>query len=216
LADTRGIDTERERAPSGFPGDPHLAEEERISLARTFGGRSALRELLETVLLAVIVFFVLNLVTGRFQVRGSSMTPTLHDGEYLIIGKVSYWFHPPERGDIIVFHPPTNPQEDYIKRVIGLPGETVEIRDGRVWVNGVSLEEPYIVNPVSYGGSWSLREDEYFVLGDNRGNSSDSHTWGVLPKRNIVGKAWLTYWPPEEWGLAPHYVFPASETPVED
>lgn len=181
---------------------------ERVSLARAFGGRSLLRETLETILLTVILFLVLNAVTGRFQVRGSSMEPTLHDGQYLVISKVTYWIHPPERGDVIVFEPPNNPTDDYIKRVAGLPGEQVEIREGTVWVDGVRLEEPYIANAGVYSGAWSLGEGEYFVLGDNRNNSSDSHNWGVLPEENIVGKAWLCYWPPEDWSLVAHYTFP--------
>jgi signal peptidase I len=135
------------------------------------------------------------------------MEPTLQDGQYLVIGKLTYWVHPPERGDIIVFKPPNNPADDYIKRIVGLSGEQVEIRDGVVWVDGVLLEEPY-TNPGSYSGVWSLEDGEYFVLGDNRNNSSDSHTWGVLPKDKIIGKAWLCYWPPEEWGLVAHYTFP--------
>jgi signal peptidase I len=181
---------------------------ERVSLARTFGGRSLLREILETVLLTVIIFLVLNATTGRFQVRGFSMEPTLHDGQYMIISKLIYWIHSPERGDVIVFHPPNNPDDDYIKRIVGLPGEQVEIRHGTIAVDGVSLEEPYIANPGFYSGVWDLGDEEYFVLGDNRRNSSDSHTWGVFPQENIVGKAWLCYWPPEEWSMVTHYTFP--------
>jgi len=145
-----------------------------------------LRETLETVLLTAILFLVLNTATGRFQVRGSSMEPTLHDGQYLVISKLTYWIHPPERGDIIVFEPPNNPTDDYIKRVVGLPGEQVEIREGVVWVDGVRLEEPYIANSGFYSGAWSLGEGEYFVLGDNRNNSSDSHNWRILPEKNVV------------------------------
>jgi len=183
---------------------------ERVSLARTFGGRSLLRETLETILLTVIIFLILNTATGRFQVRGSSMEPTLHDGQYLVIGKVIYWIHPPERGDIIVFRPPANPSDDYIKRVVGLPGDQIEIQDGGIWVDGVLIEEPYISSPGAYSGTWSLGDDEYFVLGDNRNNSSDSHSWGVLPRENIIGKAWLCYWPPEEWSSVKHHTFPES------
>lgn len=181
---------------------------ERVSLARTFGGRSLLREVLETILLTVILFLVLNATTGRFQVRGSSMEPTMHDGQYLVISKLTYWIHPPERGDIIVFHPPHDPAEDYIKRIVGLPGERVEIRDGVVWVDGTVLEESYIASHASYSNAWSLGDEEYFVLGDNRSNSDDSHNWGMLPQENIVGKAWLCYWPPEAWGLVAHCTFP--------
>ncbi len=181
---------------------------ERISLARTFGGRSPLREILETILLTIIIFLALNTTTGRFQVRGSSMEPTLQDGQYLVISKLVYWIHPPERGDVIVFHPPNNPDDDYIKRIVGLPGEHVEIQGEMVSADGVLLDEPYLANSGSYSGAWDLGNDEYFVLGDNRRDSSDSHTWGVFPGGDIVGKAWLCYWPPEEWGLVLHYAFP--------
>lgn len=181
---------------------------ERASLAQAFGGRSLLREILETVLLTLFIFLILNTATGRFQVRGSSMEPALHDGQYLVISKLSYWIRPPERGDIIVFHPPNSPSEDYIKRIVGLPGEKIEIREGTLWVDGIPLEETYVFNPGFYSGTWNLGEGEHFVLGDNRSNSSDSHSWGVLPQENIVGKAWLCYWPPEEWGLVQHHVFP--------
>ncbi len=186
----------------------HPADDQPVSLARAFGGRSLLREIAETVLLTVIIFLSLNATTGRFQVRGSSMMPTLHDGQYLVISKLIYWIHSPERGDIIVFRPPNHPGEDYIKRIVGLPGEQIEIQSGEFWVDDVSFEEPYIANLGHYSGSWNLGAGEYFVLGDNRSNSSDSHSWGTLPRENIVGKAWLCYWPPEEWGLMAHYVFP--------
>ena len=181
---------------------------ERISLARAFGGRSLLREVLETVLLTVILFLVINTATGRFQVRGSSMEPTLHNGQYLMVSKLTYWIHPPERGDVIVFHPPNHSADDYIKRIVGLPGEQVEMRDNEMWVDDILVEEPYIANPGFYSGSWNLGDGEYFVMGDNRGHSSDSRSWGMLPRENIVGKAWLCYWPPEEWSLVAHYTFP--------
>lgn len=184
------------------------ADDERVSLAHTFGGRSLVREILETVLLTVVLFLVINAVTGRSQVNGSSMEPTLHNGQYLIISKITYWIHPPERGDVIVFHPPNNAGEDYIKRIIGLPGERVEIREGKVWVDGVALDEPYVSSAPRYPGSWTLGEGEYLVFGDNRNNSSDSHSWGPLEEGSIVGKAWLSYWPPEYWGLVKHHTFP--------
>lgn len=198
----------REQLPAADPEFYHSSDSERISLSRAFGGRSFLREILETILLTGIIFLVLNTTTGRFQVRGSSMEPTLEDGQYMVVSKVVYWIHSPERGDVIVFHPPNNPKEDYIKRIIGLPGEQVQIESGTVLADGVLLEEPYIASPGFYSGVWDLGEGEYFVLGDNRRNSSDSHAWGVFPEKDIVGKAWLCYWPPEKWGLVEHYVFP--------
>ena len=171
-------------------------------------GRSALRllrEVVETILLTLVIFIVINALTGRFRIEGPSMKPTLHEGQYLIISKIVYKLHPPQRGDIIVFHHPRDPARDLIKRIIGLPGEEVEIRNSRVYVNGVLLEEPYVTN---WGGRPSRHElgtDEYFVLGDNRPNSDDSRSWGGLARDMIVGKAWLAYWPPNDWGLVPHH-----------
>lgn len=172
-------------------------------------GRHWLRETLETLFLALLIYLVVNALTGRFYVRGSSMEPSLHNGQYLIVSKISYLFGEPQRGDIVVFVSPNNGKEDYIKRIIGLPRERVEIRDGAVWINGYRLEEPYLRSPTPYSGVWTLGPDEYFVLGDNRANSSDSHTWGPLPRKNIIGKAWLCYWPPQYWGLLPHYSYPS-------
>jgi signal peptidase I len=170
------------------------------------------RDLLETLVLAVIIFLVVNTFTGRYEVQSISMEPTLHEGQYLIVSKVAYWFHGPERGDIIVLDPPNGRSEiPYIKRVIGLPGDKVEVRDGRVWINGIALNEPYISGPPTYVESSVLGADEYLVLGDNRNNSSDSHIWGVLPGENIIGKAIFRYWPPEKWGLITHYTFPELE-----
>ena len=171
----------------------------RVSLSLAFGGRSVLREILETALLTVILFVVINAITGRSQVNGSSMETTLHDGQYLIISRLAYWIRPPQRGDIIVLHPPRDQGEDYIKRIVGLPGESVEVRDGGVWVDGIALDEPYVSSAPRGGGSWTLGDGEYLVFGDNRGDSDDSQKWGPLPVGNIVGKAWLTYWPPEQW-----------------
>jgi signal peptidase I len=202
-----GISLEEFQSEEVQPAPERPIDGERVSLARTFGGRSMLREIFETILLTAIIFLILNATTARFQVRGSSMEPNLHNGQYLIIGKVTYWLHPPQRGDIIVFRPPNNPSDDYIKRIVGLPGEQVDIQDGKIMVDGTLLEETYIANPTPYSGSWTLGEQEYFVLGDNRGNSSDSHSWGLLPQENIIGKAWLCYWPPDNWGSVAHYAF---------
>ncbi len=187
-------------------------EEQEPSIGRSFGIRSWLQDTLETLLLAAILFFVINTLTGRYQVHGQSMVPSLHDGQYLIASKVTYWLHAPERGDVVVLQPPgRSGTVPYIKRVIGLPGDLVEVRDQRVWVNGIALNEPYIHAPPNYPGNWVVGEGEYFVLGDNRNNSSDSHSWGLLPEDHIIGKAFFSYWPPEHWGRIPHYTFPELE-----
>ena len=184
---------------------------EEISLSHAFGGRSILRDIAETLLLTLVIFLVVNSLTGRFQVRGSSMEPSLHSDQYLIVSKLSYRLGEPQRGDIVVFEPPNGATEDYIKRIVGLPGELVEARDNSIWIDGFRLDEPYTFNFTPYQGSWLLGEDEYFVLGDNRDNSSDSSHWGPLTSENLVGKTWLCYWPPHLWGSTPHHEFPETQ-----
>ena len=174
--------------------------------------KSILREIVETVLLTLLIFLAIRTLIQNFRIEGVSMEPNLHDGQYLIINKLVYYLHPPERGDIVVFHYPKNPQRDFIKRVIGLPGEKVEVREERILINGEELEEPYALHTGKYTwGPQRLGEDEYFVLGDNRNSSSDSHSWGSLPGDAIIGKAWISYWPPKHLGLMPHYSYAAAE-----
>jgi signal peptidase I len=175
--------------------------------------KSALREIVETIVLTLIIFLLIQTVVRNFKVLGDSMQPNLHDGQYLIVDKISYRLSQPKRGDVIVFEPPTRPDEDYVKRVIGLPGEMVEVRDGTVYINGQPLSEPYIVYPATY--SYAPRRvgpSELFVLGDNRNRSSDSHNWGMLSQDKVVGKAWVSYWPPKQWGLIPRDAPTASAT----
>jgi signal peptidase I len=191
---------------------PNLEEQQDTSISRSFGLRSWLQDTLETLLLAAILFFVINTLTGRYQVHGQSMIPSLQDGQYLIASKVAYWLHSPERGDVVVLEPPNRSGSvPYIKRVIGLPGDVVEVRERRVWVNGIALNEPYIAESPNYQDNWVVGDGEYMVLGDNRNNSSDSHTWGLLPQDHVLGKAFFSYWPPEHWGKIPHYTFPELE-----
>lgn len=166
-------------------------------------GRFAL-DLLETLVLAIILFVGINVVSARVRVDGTSMVPTLQDGEFVLVNKLSYRFGDVTRGDIIVFHFPLNPQEDLIKRVIGLPGDQVKVENGQVYVNGIMLNENYIAAPPSYASEWQVPAGNFFVLGDNRNNSSDSHSWGLLPSDKIVGKAVLIYWPPNLWKLIQH------------
>lgn len=176
------------------------------------GFKSALREIVETVLLTLLIFFAIRALIQNFRIEGTSMEPNLHDGQYLIINKFAYYLHPPERGDVVVFHYPRNPRRDFIKRVIGLPGETVEIRGKHLYIDGEELDESYALYTGNY--SWAaqrLGEDEYFVLGDNRNSSSDSHNWGPLPGDAIIGKAWISYWPPKYLGLISHYSYAATE-----
>lgn len=171
-----------------------------------------IRDLVETLVLALVIFAIVNTLTGRYEVQSISMEPTLHEGQYLIVSKIAYLLHSPNRGDIVVLDPPNGQGSiPYIKRIIGLPNEHIQVRDGRVWVNGVALNEPYISGPPMYREDITLGGEEYLVLGDNRNNSSDSHIWGTLPRDKIIGKTIFRYWPPKKWGIIPHHSFPELE-----
>ena len=161
-------------------------------------------DILETLVLAVVLYFGINAVSARVRVDGFSMRPTLQDGEYILVNKLAYKFSEPVRGDIVVFVFPVNPEEDLIKRIIGVPGDTITIQEGMLTVNGVVVDEPYINAPPAYNGTWQVPEGELFVLGDNRNDSRDSHQWGLLPIENVIGRAVLIYWPPEEWQVIRH------------
>lgn len=168
-----------------------------------------LRELVSTLLITMVIVLSVNAMSGRFRVDGTSMSPTLKDGGYVLTSKIAYWLGRPQRGDIVVLNPPMNKGGiPYIKRVIGLPGERVTIRDGRVYINGVVLNEPYISGPPMYQGEWEVGDNEYFVLGDNRNQSSDSHAWGVVPRDHIVGKAILSYWPLSQMSFLSYDTYP--------
>ena len=165
--------------------------------------KAQFRQIIAVVLIAVGVFFVLRATVQSFIVVGSSMEPTLDDGDRIIVNKMVYHLRDPKAGEVIVFHPPTGRTVDFIKRIIAGPGDTIEVKDGRVWVNGVALNEPYIMSPPGY----NLKEEQippgqYFVLGDNRNNSNDSHSWGTVPRENIIGEATILLWPP---GVIPQY-----------
>ncbi len=169
----------------------------------------ALRELLEVILLTLIFFFTLRSVLINFRISGSSMLPTLHDGEYVFVYRLAYWREPPERGDIIVFRYPLNPKRTLVKRVIALPGETVSVHNGQVYINGQPLPEPYILaSPTYTAPPVTVGFDEVYVLGDNRNNSNDSHAWGLLKQDLIVGKALWRFWPLNRIGPVPHATYP--------
>lgn len=167
------------------------------------------REIVETILLTVLIYVAVNFITDRRRIEMVSMEPNLHPGEYVLVEKISYALGQPARGDVVVFHHPRG-ERDLIKRVIGLPGETVAVRDGQVWINGTPLDEPYIAAPPASGGQWTLGPEQYFVMGDNRNNSSDSRNWGPLERKFIVGKAAFIYWPLTALGLVPHYTYAAA------
>lgn len=207
--------------PYGGPPIEAAPPAERARPRRGVG--RLLRELAETVILALLIFLLVRAAVQNFQVEGSSMEPSLHDGLYLLVNKALYFevnletvhkFLPfidpgddptryvlrrPRRGDVIVFRAPDqqpgSPERDFIKRIIGEPGETVEVRNGTVFIDGKPLEEPYIQEPGGQDfGPETVPPGHYFVLGDNRSNSFDSRSFGMLPRENIIGQAWFSYW----------------------
>ena len=168
--------------------------------------RSAFREIVTTIIVAVVIFIVLQTTVQSFIVIGSSMKPDFEPGQRLLVSKIVYRFGEPQRGEVIVFRPPNNRNADYIKRIIALPGDTVEVKSETVYVNGVALNEPYLNKPPHYDLSEvKVRDNNYFVLGDNRNNSNDSHNGWTVKSEDIVGKAWLSIWPPDLWGVIAHY-----------
>ncbi len=179
-----------------------------------------MREILETLALAVVVFILVHGSAQNFKVEGSSMSPTLEERQYLLVNKLIYFrldqerlsriipfwrvdeatesrpFRFPKSGEIIVFQFPLEPKRDFVKRVIGVPGDVVEIVGGEVRINGAVVHEPYLRYRDSLDmGRIQLRDREYFVMGDNRQRSNDSRSWGPVPEDYIVGKVWLVYWP---------------------
>lgn len=200
---------------------------------RTPNVRGVVKELLETAIFVLLVFLIVRGVVQNFKIEGQSMEPTLRTSQYILVNKIVYFhfdlnaplrllpgngdlvskivypFHMPRRGDVVVFEYPRDTSKDYIKRVIGLPGETVEVREGKVYINGVLLDEPYlrdttncrIDDPCGQGRPVVVPPGSVFVMGDNRPNSSDSREWSELPLDRIIGKAWVSYWPRENWGV---------------
>ena len=164
------------------------------------------REIVETIALTLIIFIVIRFAIQSYRVSGTSMQPGLQNDEYVVVNKLAYLFHAPERGDVIVFHYPLDTSKDFIKRVIGLPGDTVTYDSTTVHVDGTLLTEPYIsqaANPE--GKTLVVPQDDYFVMGDNRPASDDSRDWGFVPKDDLVGKAVMVYWPFSNWQLINTY-----------
>ncbi len=191
---------------------------------KTGNMRALIRELIETVILALLIFMTLQFSVQNFRVEGPSMTPTVEGGQYLLVNKAVYFhlnpadvkrwlpfidvddednvvpFHQPRRGEIIVFKFPRDESRDFVKRVIGVPGDTVEVRDGQVFIDGEPLDEPYIQKPDEANmDPFVVPPGEYFVMGDNRRFSNDSRDWGSVPENNIIGRAWVSYWPLDAW-----------------
>ncbi|HUG15221.1 MAG TPA: signal peptidase I [Thermomicrobiales bacterium] len=226
-ADTLQLDADRHRravsAPNSMQGDTAPLPDIVETVVRR--QRSAMWEIVETLVLALLIFVAVRSVVLNFRVDGLSMEPSLASGQMLLVNRqvyfhfdvnrvlgavpfvdrdgerIVYLFHPPQRGDIVVLHPPVNQGKPYIKRVVALPGERVAIRDGAVYINGERLEEEYLNGvATSWGGSLgqeeiTIPEGRVFVMGDNRNNSTDSRSFGAVEIDEIIGKAWISYWP---------------------
>lgn len=164
--------------------------------------KSLLREVLITVVLAVAIFIGARETIQTYEVFQTSMLPNFVPGERVVVLKAVYWFNGPKRGDVIIFHAPNGVPENWIKRIIGLPGDTVQIVSGHVYVNGVKLVEPYLKRSFTYSmPEVTVPPDEFFFLGDNRDVSNDSSRGWLMPRKNLIGKAWLISWPPSYWGI---------------
>jgi signal peptidase I len=189
----------------------------RLTLKKLFMSRD-FWETIVIILIAVVIFVGLRISIQTYIVYGPSMEPNYWDGEWIIVDKLAYKFHTPQTGDIIVFQPPISSTKPFIKRIIGLPGETVEIKDGTVYVHKkdgsvVTMQEPYIKEAFSSNyNSGVIPANEYFVMGDNRNDSTDSRYGWFASRDKIIGKAWISIWPPRLWSLAPTYRQPASAT----
>lgn len=180
-----------------------LIRDDSLNDPEYLGAGAMLREIVVTLLLSLVMFLAINFISARVRVISVSMQPTLYQGDFVLVERLSKHLGQfPNRGDVVIFEYPLNPsQEPYIKRVIGLPGDKVVVQNGKVTVNGRTLEEDYISAPPAYNGEWVVPEDSLFVLGDNRNQSSDSHVWGMVPYENLIGRALLVYYPPQHWEM---------------
>jgi signal peptidase I len=172
--------------------------------------RNRLRWLTDSMILILVVLLIARFTVQNFHIQGQSMEPTLHDQEFILVDKVAYLLRPPARGDVIVFQFPRDPQEDLVKRIIAVPGDVISVINQAVIVNGVTLHETYINEDDPYNPYPSFRDsiiepNEYFVMGDNRGDSDDSRDWGLVPRQNIIGRVAAVYWPANanNFGLLP-------------
>ncbi len=185
-----------EPAEGSAPEDPQAPARRRVL-------RAAWEFLHDLSVAVLFCFFLIAFVAQAFRVQGTSMEPLLRDGERIVVNKFIYRFQPIERGDVVVFWYPRDPSVSFIKRVVGLPGDLVEIRSGRLIVNGVPAREAYLPEALRDGDSFpatEVRKGYYFVLGDHRRSSNDSRTWGEVPEKYIYGRAVFRFWPFDRMG----------------
>jgi signal peptidase I len=177
----------------------------KLELKRFFT-KHILREILIIIVLGSAVFFIPRATLQTYEVFQSSMEPNFYEGQWLMVNKAAYWFGNPERGDVVICKAPNKSGEEWIKRIIALPGDTVRIDHGVVYINGVQLVEPYVQRPFNYSmDEITVPPGNYFFLGDNRNVSNDSHLGWFMAREGVIGKAWLVTWPPSAWGSVPAY-----------
>ena len=180
-------------------------------------GWTMVRELVETVVLSLVIFLLIRQVVQNYRIENHSMEPNFYEGQFVLVNKLAYRLGQPDRGDVLVFHNPRNTNEDYIKRIIGLPGDTVEVRDQTVFINGEAVVEEFTHFPIApgeYSGPFVVGDNQLFVMGDNRPNSSDSRVFGPIDQSLIVGQAWLRIWPLNEFGIVQHVDLPLASQAV--
>jgi signal peptidase I len=165
-----------------------------------------IRDIVITIVSSIVIFLILQTTIGAVRVYETSSVPNIMPGDYIIVDKVSYVITKPQRGEMIILHSPVEENKDLIKRIIAIPGDTIEVRDNQVFVNNIPAKEPYLKEPTKYDyPKESIPEGFYFVLGDNRNVAAGSQNGWLLPRANIVGKAWIIYWPAQRMGLVKHY-----------
>lgn len=195
-------------APSGENGSESIPAKATDAEPQPSMSWMMLRELVETIVLSLVIFLLIRQVVQNYRIESHSMQPNFYEGEFILVNKLAYKLGAPERGDVIVFHNPNNVEEDYIKRVIGLPGDNIDIHDGTVFINGKPLVEQYPINEIPRNAPYGpivVEPDHLFVMGDNRPQSQDSRAFGQLDEDLIVGQAWVRVWPFNKFGIIQHY-----------
>jgi signal peptidase I len=173
-----------------------------------------IREIVETITYTLLILFIIRFAVQSFRTSGQSMEPDFHNNEYVLVNKMAYLFQQPQRGDVVIFHYPFDIHKDFIKRLVGLPGDTIHVTSSNVIINGQTIREPYIRVPFNFeGNTWKLGPDQFFVMGDNRDNSLDSRIWGPLARSYIIGKVVVAYWPMNYLGLINTYPSVYAEVP---
>lgn len=209
--DTTGASDSLRLEPTETESTAEVAEKEPSY------GWTMVRELVETVVLSLVIFLLIRQVVQNYRIENHSMEPNFYEGQFVLVNKLAYRLGQPDRGDVLVFHNPRNTNEDYIKRIIGLPGDTVEVRDQTVFINGEAVVEEFTHFPIApgeYSGPFVVGDNQLFVMGDNRPNSSDSRVFGPIDQSLIVGQAWLRIWPLNEFGIVQHVDLPLASQAV--